>query len=127
MGRKIWRILAASLLIVLGLGGFQGLWNNLGNAETAFQRTVFAGQALLGVAGVVAGLGGLLKKPWAGATALCFAAGMAYVAGAGPVAWGEVAWPRGIVDAGIGFLIGLVLYLGVRTRDRGSGGRPGLA
>ncbi len=120
MVRRIWRILAATLLIALGVGGFQGLWNNLGTADTVFQYSVFGGQVLLGLAGIVAGLGGLLGKPWAGAAALFFAAGMAYAAGAGPVAWGEVAWPRGLADAGIGFLIGFILFLGVRARDQGS-------
>lgn len=120
MIRAIWRVLAAALLILLGAGGAQGLWNNLGTAETLFQYSVFGGQVVLSVAGVAAGLGALLRKAWAGPAALIFALGMAYAAGAGPVAWGEVGWPRGTVDAGIGFLIGFVLFLGVR----GAGKRP---
>ena len=113
--KTIWRILASILLILLGAGGAQGLLNNLGTAETLFQYSVFAGQIVLSVAGIAAGLGGLTRRRWAGPMALVFSLGMAYAAGAGPVAWGEVAWPRGVLDAGIGFLIGFVLFLGVRS------------
>jgi hypothetical protein len=113
--RKTWRFLAAALLIFFGAGGLQGLWNNLGNAETLFQQSVFVGLLLLGFAGLAAGLGGLMRKAWAGPAALLFALGMAYAAGVGPVAWGEVGWSRGALHMGIGFLIGIVLYSGVRS------------
>lgn len=116
--KKVWRTIASVLLLVLGVGGLQGLRNNLGSSETLFQHSVLLGQIVLGVAGVTAGVGGLRRKPWAGAWTLLFAAGMAYSAGAGPVAWGETGWPRGALDASLGFLIGFVLYLGVRSSNR---------
>lgn len=114
MLKKAWLITASILLVLLGAGGLQGLWNNLGTAETLFQQSINAAQFILGVSGIAAGLGALLRKSWAGPAALVFALGMAYAAGAGPVAWGEVGWPRGMLEASIVFLVAFVLFLGVR-------------
>ena len=115
MLRKSGRVVSAVLLILLGAGGLQGLWNNLGTAESLFQHSISAGQLVLGVAGLAAGVGALFRQRWAGSAALVFALGMGYAAGAGPVAWGEVGWPRGLLDAALGFLIGAVLFFGIRV------------
>jgi len=119
MVKKIWLVAASVLLILLGAGGLQGLWNNLGTSETLFQQSINVAQFLLGVAGIAAGVGALLRRSWAGPAALVFALGMAYAAGAGPVAWGEVGWPRGMLEGGIIFLVAFVLFLGVRGAGRG--------
>ena len=84
MLRKIGRVVSAVLLILLGAGGLQGLWNNLGTAQSLFQHSISVGQLVLGIAGLAAGIGALSRKRWAGSAALVFALGMGYAAGAGP-------------------------------------------
>ncbi len=49
---------------------------------------------------------------------LALALGMAFVASAGPVAFGEFGILRAVPDAALGFLIGFLPYLGVREVGR---------
>lgn len=115
MLRKAWRILSALLLIALGAGSVTGI--EIGTVDTVLKGSVLAGQLVLFAAGVAGGVGALMGRRWAARAALVLAAALAYVAGVGPVAWGEVTWSRGLLDAIVGFGIGFLVYLGVRVRD----------
>lgn len=107
-------VVSVALLLFLGVSGIQSFLGDWGLVETLMQRASNLGQLAFAMAGLGAGAGALLKRPWTGKAALFFAGAVAFTAWAGPVAWGEAGPLRSLLDAGLGFLLGFVLYLGVR-------------
>ena len=72
--------------------------------------------ALAGLAltGLGAGVGAILRRGWTRRLAQAFVLAVTVTAGVAPMAWGDVGALIGLLDAGLGFLIGYVIYLGVR-------------
>ena len=120
-------VVSVALLLFLGVSGIQSFLGDWGLVENLMQRASNLGQLVFAMAGLGAGAGALLKRPWTGKAALVFAGAVAFTAWAGPVAWGEAGPFRSLLDAGLGFLLGFVLYLGVRRVGQGeapAGGSP---
>jgi hypothetical protein len=112
--RTIAFIAPTALLLFLGVSSVQSFLKDWSLVETAGQRVANLGQLLAAAAGIGAGVGAALKRSWTGVSALVFAATLAFATWAGPVAWGESGMLRSLPDAGLAFLLGYVLYLGVR-------------
>ena len=115
--RKVGFWISAFLLLFLGLSGVQGSVGDWGDAETLGQRVCTIGQGVFGILGLVAGTGAVLKRRWAGTVALAFAGAAAVTSGLASVAWGGSGIGVGIASGALGLLLGLLLYLGVRSPD----------
>ncbi len=102
-------------LLFFGLSGLQGFFTDWPLVETVGQRLVNLAQLTFGTTGLAAALGAIRKKPWAGPLALVFASGAGAAAGLAPVFWGESGPLTGLASGLLGFLIGFLLYLGVRN------------
>lgn len=111
--------LSVVLLLLLGVAGLQGFLNDFDEVETLGQRIHTLAQISFAFTGVAAGVGAIMRKRWAGTVALLFAFAVAVAAGLAPVVWGDAGTASGVASAGVAFLIGFVLHLGV------AGGRAG--
>jgi len=116
--RTVGFVVSVAVLLFLGGSSVQSFLKDWALVETLGQRFANLGQLLAAVTGLSAGIGAILRRPWTRNVALAFAAAVAFTAWAGPVAWGESGIFRGLLDAGLGFLLGYVLYLGVRGAGR---------
>jgi hypothetical protein len=103
-------------LIFLGLSGVQGAVGDWGLSSTVGQRLSAVGQGIFGVCGLVAGIGSILKKRWAGAFAAAFAVSAGITAGLASVVWGGSNLATGFASGALGLLIGFLLYRGVGLR-----------
>ena len=112
--RTLALVVSVALLLFFGVSGIQSFLGDWGLAETVSQRLANLGQLVFAVAGLTAGTGAILKRGWTGKATLVFAGAVAFTAWAGPVAWGEAGIFRSLLDGVLGFLVGCVLYLGVR-------------
>jgi hypothetical protein len=86
-------------------------------------------QLTFGLSGLGAAIGGILKKPWTGRVASVFPFGAGVASGLAPVYWGQSGPLTGIASGLLGFLIGYLLYMGVRgagqpEEDVGSASPP---
>ncbi len=104
---------SAAFLIFLGLSGLQSCISDWPLASGFPQRLENVGQAVFGVLGVLAGVGSFLGRPWAAPLALAFAISAGVTAGLTTLAWGGAGVASGIGSAGLGFLLGGLLYFGV--------------
>jgi hypothetical protein len=104
------------LMGFLGLSGVQGAIGDWSLVTTLGQRLSVLGQGTFGVCGVVAGVGAILKRSWAGAFAAAFAISAGVTAGLASVFWGGSNLATGIASGGLGLLIGFLLYRGVGLR-----------
>ena len=111
--RKVGFWASVVFLLFLGASGCQSFFGDWGDVETLGQRLCNIGQAAFGVLGILAGIGAILKRTWAGSAALGFAVAAAITAGLAPVVWGGANVATGIGSGFLGLLIGLVLYLGI--------------
>ena len=109
---------SVALLLYMGLSGLQGFFTDWPLVENLGQRLVGVAQVTFGLAGLAAAVGALLKKPWTGMVALVFSFGTGAAAGLAPVFWGDAGPLTGVASGGLGFLIGYLLYLGVRGAGR---------
>jgi len=105
--------LSVVFLLLLGVAGLEGFLNDFDQVETLGQRIHTLAQVSFGIAGVAAAIGAILRERWARTVALVFAFSVALTAGLAPVVWGDAGTASGIASAGLAFLIGMVLYLGV--------------
>ena len=112
--RTIGFVVSAALLLFLGCSSVQSFLVDWALVETAGQRAADLAELLAAATGIGAGVGAVLKRPWTGRSALVFAATLAFTAWAGPVARGESGILGSLPNAGLAFLLGYVLYLGVR-------------
>ena len=119
--RTVGFVASVALLLFLGGSSIQSFLGDLSLPETLWQRIANLGQLLCAVAGLSAGVGALLKRRWAGRVALVFAGAVSFTAWIGSVAWEDAGIFRSLLDAGLGFLLGYVLYLGVRGDRAGPG------
>lgn len=102
------------LLLFMGLSGLQGFFSDFPLVENLGQRFVNLAQLTFGLTGLGAAIGGILKKHWTGRVASVFPFGAGVAAGLAPVYWGESGPLTGIASGLLGFLIGYLLYMGVR-------------
>jgi hypothetical protein len=116
--RTVGFLISAVLLLFFGGSGLQSFLKDWVLVETSWQRVANIGQLLLAVTGLCAGIGAVAKRPWTGKAALAFAGAVAFTAWAKPVAWAESGVVQGLLDAGLGFLLAYLLYLGVRGAGR---------
>jgi len=116
---------SVALLLYVGLAGLQGFFDDLDGVENLGQRLANVSQLLYGSAGLGAATGAILKRSWTGKVALVFAFGAGSTAGLASVFWGESGIPTGLASGGLGFLIGYLLYLGVRRAGAEDEGLPG--
>jgi hypothetical protein len=125
--RTLGFVVSAALLLFLGCSSVQSFLVDWALVETAGQRVADLAELLAAATGIGAGVGAVLKRPWTGRSALVFAATLAFTAWAGPLARGESGIFRSLPDAGLAFLLGYVLYLGVRSAGKAEpdgGGSP---
>ncbi len=104
------------LLLFFGVSGLQSFLGDWGLAGTFGQKLCGVGQATFGTCGLLAGVGAILKRSWAGPVALAFAVSGGMTAGLASVAWGDSNLATGIASGGLGFLIGILLYWGIADR-----------
>ena len=107
---------SAVFLLFLGGSGLQSFFNDWELAGTLGQKATGMGQVLFGVCGLLAGVGAILKRTWAGPLTLAFAVLAGVTAGLASVAWGGSNLATGIASGGLGFLIGMLLYWGILGR-----------
>ena len=100
-------------LLFLGVSGLQSFFSDWGLASTLGQKLCGIGQATFGSCGLLAGVGAILKRRWAGPAALAFAVSGGITAGLASVVWGETSLATGAASGALGFLIGLLLYWGI--------------
>jgi hypothetical protein len=112
--RTLGLVVSAGLLLFIGCSNVQSFLEDWALAETARQWVANLAQLLAAATGIAAGVGAVLNRTWTGRSALVFAATLAFTAWAGPLARGESGIFRSLPDAGLAFLLGYVLYLGVR-------------
>jgi hypothetical protein len=112
--RTIGFILSVGFLLFIGGSGIQGFLGDWALVETRMQRAANFGQLAMAVTGLGAGFGAILKRSWTPKMAKGFVGAVAFTAGVAVMAWGGEGALTGLVSAGLGFLIGFVLYLGVR-------------
>ena len=98
----VW-ILTALCLLGTGVGGLFNLASEWGDAATAAQLVVRAGQLVYGVAGLTAGIGLLASRSWARAAAMVWAIAVAVT---GPLAVYAYAGPAATPGAIIAALLG---------------------
>lgn len=116
MMRNLGFWLSVFFLLLLGVAGLQGFLNDFHEAETLGQRIQTLTQISFGLTGIVAGIGAMMRQRWAGTLALVFAVAVSLAAGLAPVVWGDAGVGSGMASAGLAFLIGIALYLGVSGR-----------
>jgi hypothetical protein len=112
--KKVGFWVSVVLLLFLGLSGIQSFFGDWGDVETLGQRACNVGQAAFGVSGLLAGLGAIFRKSWAGPVALGFAVSAGLTAGIAPVVWGGSEIAVGFGSGAVGLLLGLLFFLGVR-------------
>ena len=103
-------------LLFLGVSGLQGFFEDWGLANTLGQRLCGVGQVIFGTCGLLAGVGAILKRKWAGAAAVAFAVSGGITAGLASMAWGGSNLVTGIASGALGFLLGIVLFWGIGGR-----------
>jgi len=103
-------------LLFLGASGLQSFFGDWGLVSTLGQRLCSIGQVTYGSCGLLAGVGAILKRRWAGPAALAFAVSGGMTAGLASVAWGETNLATGIASGALGFLVGILLYWGIGGR-----------
>ena len=107
---------SVAFLLFLGLSGLQSFIGDWGFASTLAQKICGVGQVAFGVCGVLAGVGAIFHRRWAGPVALAFAIFGGLTAGLASVAWGEESPATGLASGALGFLIGILLYWGIGGR-----------
>ena len=101
--RRAWRIaarvLAGILLIVTGcLGGYNAIseWDE---PETLLQRSVMVGSALYFLAGLIGGVGVLLRRRWGLVLAVLWGAVVTYTGTVAVIAYDTAATPASVFGA----------------------------
>jgi hypothetical protein len=112
-----------AFLLFLGLSGIQSCLSDWSLVTTPAQRACTIGQAVFGTFGLLAGIGAVIKRRWAGPAALVFAVSGGLTAGLATVAWGGAGLGTGVASGGLGLLLGTLLYLGISDPSPSSG-RP---
>ena len=112
--RTVGFFLSVGFLLFIGGSGIQGFVSDWALVETPMQRAANFGQLAMAVTGLGAGLGAILRRAWTPRVAKGFVGAVTFTAGVAVMAWGGEGALTGLVSAGLGFLIGYVLYLGVR-------------
>ena len=112
--RTIGFVLSVGFLLFIGGSGIQGFLADWALVETPMQRAANVGQLAMAVTGLGAGLGAILKRAWTPKVARGFVGAVTFTAGVAVMAWGGEGALTGLFSGGLGFLIGYVLYLGVR-------------
>jgi len=107
---------SVGFLLFFGLSGLQSFLGDWGLATTFGQKLCGVGQATFGTCGLLAGVGAILKRGWAGPIALIFALSGGITAGLASVVWGGSNLGTGAASGGLGFLIGILLYWGIGGR-----------
>jgi hypothetical protein len=107
---------SVAFLLFFGVSGLQSFFNDWGLASSLGQKFCGIGQATFGTCGLLAGVGAILKRRWAGSAALAFAVAGGITAALASVAWGETNLATGVASGAFGFLIGLLLYWGIDGR-----------
>ena len=111
--RKLGFWVSVAFLLFLGASGCQNFFGDWGDVETLGQRACNIGQAVFGLSGLLAGVGAILKRPWAQPAALAFAVSAGITSGLASVVWGGTNVATGFGSGALGLLLGLVLYLGL--------------
>ena len=100
-------------LLFLGISGLQSFFGDWGLASNLGQRLCGVGQASFGTCGLLAGVGAIYKRKWAGPAAIAFAVSGGITTGLASVAWADANLVTGIASGALGFLLGIVLFWGI--------------
>lgn len=114
--RRVAFWVSVAFLIFFAIDGLQSLIGNWGVADTPGQRLCGLGQAVFGGAGLLAGVGAILKWSLARPAAKVFALSWGITAGVASVAWGGAHTIAGAASGLLGTGIGFLLYWGISGR-----------